>query len=207
MSRDHSDHVLWTTLMLDHILSSRPLIAAKNPKIAVSKMMMVLGAKWREFSTNNPLRGAAAANAALATANVPAAVDTMVAEAAPPAPAPPPPVEPQEPPPPPLRKAKTKEGKGTVDRKTQLESLNIIEFKFRLKKLLHQQTCRQLSCSALCMTDLCLFIFCYSGPNARKKSKAAPKPQEKKNNAKTKKVAPLKIKLGGFNSKRKRSSV
>ncbi|KAM9838805.1 chromodomain-helicase-DNA-binding protein 4a [Aulostomus maculatus] len=133
----------------------RPLIAAKNPKIAVSKMMMVLGAKWREFSTNNPLRGAAAANAALATANVPAAVDTMVAEAAPPTAAPPAPAESQQPVAPPLRKAKTKEGKG---------------------------------------------------PNARKKSKPAPKPQEKKNNAKTKKVAPLKIKLGGFNSKRKRSS-
>ncbi|XP_051926928.1 chromodomain-helicase-DNA-binding protein 4a [Hippocampus zosterae] len=133
----------------------RPLIAAKNPKIAVSKMMMVLGAKWREFSTNNPLRGAAAANAALATANVPAAVNNMVAEAAPP-PAPAPlPSEPQQPPAPPLRKAKTKEGKG---------------------------------------------------PNARKKSKATQKPQDKKNNAKTKKVAPLKIKLGGFNSKRKRSS-
>lgn len=76
--------------------------------------MMVLGAKWREFSTNNPLRGAAAANAALATANVPAAVDTMVAEVVPAVVAPPPPVEPQQPPPPPLRKAKTKEGKGTV---------------------------------------------------------------------------------------------
>ncbi|XP_078146255.1 chromodomain-helicase-DNA-binding protein 4a isoform X3 [Centroberyx gerrardi] len=133
----------------------RPLIAAKNPKIAVSKMMMVLGAKWREFSTNNPLRGAAATNAALATANVPAAVDTMVSEVAPAAAAPPPQAEPQPPPAPPLRKAKTKEGKG---------------------------------------------------PNARKKSKPAAKPQEKKNNAKTKKVAPLKIKLGGFNSKRKRSS-
>ncbi|XP_077364108.1 chromodomain-helicase-DNA-binding protein 4a isoform X3 [Festucalex cinctus] len=132
----------------------RPLIASKNPKIAVSKMMMVLGAKWREFSTNNPLRGAAAANAALATANVPAAVDNMVAEAAPP-PAPAPAEPQQQPPAPPLRKAKTKEGKG---------------------------------------------------PNARKKSKAAQKPQEKKNSAKTKKVAPLKIKLGGFNSKRKRSS-
>uniref|UniRef100_A0A673B7V9 Chromodomain helicase DNA binding protein 4a n=1 Tax=Sphaeramia orbicularis TaxID=375764 RepID=A0A673B7V9_9TELE len=119
----------------------RPLIAAKNPKIAVSKMMMVLGAKWREFSTNNPLRGAAAANAALATANVPAAVDNMVSEAAP---APPPAVAA-----PPLADT--------------------------------QQT--------------------------PKKSKPAPKPQEKKNNAKTKKVAPLKIKLGGFNSKRKRSSV
>ena len=44
------------------------------------------------------------------------------------------------------------------------------------------------------------------GPNARKKSKPAAKPQEKKK-PNTKKVAPLKIKLGGFNSKRKRSSV
>ena len=97
-------------------LTPRPLIAAKNPKIAVSKMMMVLGAKWREFSTNNPLRGAAAANAALATANVPAAVDTMVAEVAPAAAAPPAPAEPLQTPPPPIRKAKTKEGKGTVGR-------------------------------------------------------------------------------------------
>ncbi|XP_034747905.1 chromodomain-helicase-DNA-binding protein 4a isoform X2 [Etheostoma cragini] len=95
----------------------RPLIAAKNPKIAVSKMMMVLGAKWREFSTNNPLRGAAAANAALATANVPAAVDTMVAEVAPAPVAPAAPVEPELPPPPPIRKAKTKEGKGPNARK------------------------------------------------------------------------------------------
>lgn len=94
----------------------RPLIAAKNPKIAVSKMMMVLGAKWREFSTNNPLRGAAAANAALATANVPAAVDTMVAEVTPPAAAQPPPAEPPQAPAPPLRKAKTKEGKGILSR-------------------------------------------------------------------------------------------
>uniref|UniRef100_A0A8C8FZB3 DNA helicase n=1 Tax=Oncorhynchus tshawytscha TaxID=74940 RepID=A0A8C8FZB3_ONCTS len=131
----------------------RPLIAAKNPKIAVSKMMMVLGAKWREFSTNNPLRGSAAANAALAAANVSAAVDSMVAEVAPP-PAPALVAEPQLPPAPPLKKAKTKEGKG---------------------------------------------------PNARKKSKPTPKPVEKKKVA-TKKVAPLKIKLGGFNSKRKRSS-
>ncbi|XP_056154918.1 chromodomain-helicase-DNA-binding protein 4a isoform X3 [Lampris incognitus] len=95
----------------------RPLIAAKNPKIAVSKMMMVLGAKWREFSTNNPLRGAAAANAALATANVPAAVDNMVSEVTPAAPPPPTPAEPAAPPAPPLRKAKTKEGKGPNARK------------------------------------------------------------------------------------------
>uniref|UniRef100_A0A8C7WKY0 Chromodomain helicase DNA binding protein 4a n=1 Tax=Oncorhynchus mykiss TaxID=8022 RepID=A0A8C7WKY0_ONCMY len=128
----------------------RPLIAAKNPKIAVSKMMMVLGAKWREFSTNNPLRGSAAATAALAAANVSAAVESMVAEVAPT-----PVAEPQPPVAPPLKKAKTKEGKG---------------------------------------------------PNARKKSRPTPKPAEKKKVA-TKKVAPLKIKLGGFNSKRKRSSV
>ncbi|XP_061573077.1 chromodomain-helicase-DNA-binding protein 4 isoform X2 [Cololabis saira] len=157
----------------------RPLIAAKNPKIAVSKMMTLMMAKWREFSTNNPLKGCATANAALAAANVAAAVENMVvsgtdggsetgpaaspvstpapasaptptvAPAAPPAPAPPPP---PPPPAPPLRKAKTKEGKG---------------------------------------------------PNARKRSKPAPKAPQKQ---KPKKVAPLKIKLGGLNSKRKRSS-
>uniref|UniRef100_G3U9I3 Chromodomain-helicase-DNA-binding protein 4 n=1 Tax=Loxodonta africana TaxID=9785 RepID=G3U9I3_LOXAF len=73
----------------------RPLIAAKNPKIAVSKMMMVLGAKWREFSTNNPFKGSSGAVAV---------VESMVTatEVAPP----PPPVEV------PIRKAKTKEGKG-----------------------------------------------------------------------------------------------
>ncbi|XP_031431623.1 chromodomain-helicase-DNA-binding protein 4 isoform X2 [Clupea harengus] len=154
----------------------RPLIAAKNPKIAVSKMMMVLGAKWREFSTNNPLRGSASASAALAAANVAVAVESMVsggngtegagttgtttpanAPSEPPPPPPPTPPVPQQPaappppPAPPLRKAKTKEGKG---------------------------------------------------PNARKKSKPTPKPADKK--SKAKKVAPLKIKLGSF--KRKRSS-
>uniref|UniRef100_A0A3Q2QLC6 Chromodomain helicase DNA binding protein 4b n=1 Tax=Fundulus heteroclitus TaxID=8078 RepID=A0A3Q2QLC6_FUNHE len=116
------------------------------------------------------------ANAALAAANVAAAVENMVvvgpdggAEAAPapspattpsPAPAPvsaaaapaPTPAPPPAPAPaPPLRKAKTKEGK----------------------------------------------------PNARKRSKPTPKPPPK---PKPKKVAPLKIKLGGLNSKRKRSS-
>lgn len=77
-------------------------------------MMMVLGAKWREFSTNNPLRGAAAANAALATANIPAAVETMVAEVTPAAEPPAAPAEPLQTPAPPLRKAKTKEGKGSA---------------------------------------------------------------------------------------------
>uniref|UniRef100_A0A8C5I1U5 DNA helicase n=1 Tax=Gouania willdenowi TaxID=441366 RepID=A0A8C5I1U5_GOUWI len=141
----------------------RPLIAAKNPKIAVSKMMTLMMAKWREFSTNNPLKGCATANAALAAANVAAAVENMVVAGtdggAETAPATPPASTPvlapaaPAPPAPPLRKAKTKEGKG---------------------------------------------------PNARRRSKPASKQPPK---PKPKKVAPLKIKLGGLNSKRKRSSV
>uniref|UniRef100_A0AAY5K607 DNA helicase n=1 Tax=Esox lucius TaxID=8010 RepID=A0AAY5K607_ESOLU len=100
----------------------RPLIAAKNPKIAVSKMMTLMMAKWREFSTNNPLKGCASANAALAAANVAAAVESMVVAGAegdtgagaakdspPPVSAP---TAVAVPPVPPLRKAKTKEGKG-----------------------------------------------------------------------------------------------
>ncbi|XP_077201932.1 chromodomain-helicase-DNA-binding protein 4 isoform X3 [Paroedura picta] len=124
----------------------RPLIAAKNPKIAVSKMMMVLGAKWREFSTNNPFKGSSGASVAAAAAAAVAVVESMVANVDT--------VLPQPPVEVPLRKAKTKEGKG---------------------------------------------------PNARKKPKPSPRvPDIKK--PKTKKVAPLKIKLGGFGSKRKRSS-
>uniref|UniRef100_A0A8C0GWQ3 Chromodomain-helicase-DNA-binding protein 4 n=1 Tax=Chelonoidis abingdonii TaxID=106734 RepID=A0A8C0GWQ3_CHEAB len=124
----------------------RPLIAAKNPKIAVSKMMMVLGAKWREFSTNNPFKGSSGASVAAAAAAAVAVVESMVANVDA--------VLPQPPADVPLRKAKTKEGKG---------------------------------------------------PNARRKPKASPRvPDIKK--PKTKKVAPLKIKLGGFSSKRKRSS-
>uniref|UniRef100_A0A671Y5S0 Chromodomain helicase DNA binding protein 4 n=1 Tax=Sparus aurata TaxID=8175 RepID=A0A671Y5S0_SPAAU len=98
----------------------RPLIAAKNPKIAVSKMMTLMMAKWREFSTNNPLKGCATANAALAAANVAAAVENMTGASASPAtvPAPaaaPTPAAPPPAPAPPLRKAKTKEGKGKSD--------------------------------------------------------------------------------------------
>lgn len=87
-------------------LCTRPLIAAKNPKIAVSKMMMVLGAKWREFSTNNPFKGSSGASVAAAAAAAVAVVESMVTatEVAPP----PPPVEV------PVRKAKTKEGKGEM---------------------------------------------------------------------------------------------
>ncbi|XP_029602576.1 chromodomain-helicase-DNA-binding protein 4 isoform X1 [Salmo trutta] len=106
----------------------RPLIAAKNPKIAVSRMMTLMMAKWREFSTNNPLKGCASANAALAAANVAAAVESMVVagteaggdtgaggsaakDSPPTAPASVPVAVPAVPAPP-LRKAKTKEGKG-----------------------------------------------------------------------------------------------
>ncbi|KAG9351689.1 hypothetical protein JZ751_022940 [Albula glossodonta] len=81
----------------------RPMIAKKNPKIPMSKMMTILGAKWREFSSNNPFKGSAAAVAAAAAAAA-AAVAEQVSAAA---------VFPEPPPqPPPLRKAKTKEGKG-----------------------------------------------------------------------------------------------
>uniref|UniRef100_A0A8D0DBN0 Chromodomain helicase DNA binding protein 4 n=1 Tax=Sander lucioperca TaxID=283035 RepID=A0A8D0DBN0_SANLU len=93
----------------------RPLIAAKNPKIAVSKMMTLMMAKWREFSTNNPLKGCATANAALAAANVAAATSAATSPAPAPAPAPAPtPAAPPAAPAAPLRKAKTKEGKGEV---------------------------------------------------------------------------------------------
>eukprot|EP00063_Salmo_salar_P033991 XP_014008826.1 PREDICTED: chromodomain-helicase-DNA-binding protein 4-like [Salmo salar] len=106
----------------------RPLIAAKNPKIAVSRMMTLMMAKWREFSTNNPLKGCASANAALAAANVAAAVESMVVagteaggdtgaggSAAKDSPSATPASVPVAVPAvsaPPLRKAKTKEGKG-----------------------------------------------------------------------------------------------
>lgn len=108
---------LYSLLSLSHLFSkiflfvlvhfsTRPLIAAKNPKIAVSKMMMVLGAKWREFSTNNPFKGSSGASVAAAAAAAVAVVESMVTatEVAPP----PPPVEV------PIRKAKTKEGKGEM---------------------------------------------------------------------------------------------
>lgn len=106
--------------------------------------MMVLGAKWREFSTNNPLRGAAAANAALATANIPAAVETMVAEVAP---EPEPPAAPAEPlqipaPPPPLRKAKTKEGKGSAARRAWKGVGSVIGHKRRVTDLFICWVCR-----------------------------------------------------------------
>ncbi|XP_023385662.1 chromodomain-helicase-DNA-binding protein 3 isoform X1 [Pteropus vampyrus] len=96
----------------------RPLIAKKNPKIPMSKMMTILGAKWREFSANNPFKGSAAAVAAAAAAAAAAVaeqVSAAVSSATPIAPSgtptlpAPPAVDIQ---PPPIRRAKTKEGKG-----------------------------------------------------------------------------------------------
>uniref|UniRef100_A0A3Q1GYF9 Chromodomain helicase DNA binding protein 5 n=1 Tax=Acanthochromis polyacanthus TaxID=80966 RepID=A0A3Q1GYF9_9TELE len=82
----------------------RPLIAKKNPKIPMSKMMTVLGAKWREFSANNPFKGASATAVAAAVA---AAVETVTV-------AQPTSVSSSQLSSPlgPIKKAKTKEGKG-----------------------------------------------------------------------------------------------
>lgn len=148
------------------------------------------------------LQGCATANVALAAANVAAAVENMVVAGAeggtestmvaPPTPAAPAavaaapaptPAAALPPPAPPLRKAKTKEGKGKVGIS---DILNLFWW-FRF----------------LTFPELC-FFFVLLGPNARKKSKPASKALPK---PKPKKVAPLKIKLGGLNSKRKRSSV
>ncbi|XP_029434364.1 chromodomain-helicase-DNA-binding protein 5 isoform X6 [Rhinatrema bivittatum] len=86
----------------------RPMIAKKNPKIPMSKMMTVLGAKWREFSANNPLKGSSAAAAAAAVA---AAVETVTITS-------PFSISPQQSLQAlPIRKAKTKEGKGPGVRK------------------------------------------------------------------------------------------
>lgn len=79
------------------------MIAKKNPKIPMSKMMTILGAKWREFSSNNPFKGNAAAIAAAAAAAAIAVAEQVSAATASPEP---------PPQPPPIRKAKTKEGKG-----------------------------------------------------------------------------------------------
>lgn len=82
----------------------RPLIAKKNPKIPMSKMMTVLGAKWREFSSNNPFKGTSATAVAAAVA---AAVETVTV--AQPTPVSSSQLSSQLGP---IKKAKTKEGKG-----------------------------------------------------------------------------------------------
>ncbi|XP_037534895.1 chromodomain-helicase-DNA-binding protein 5 [Nematolebias whitei] len=87
----------------------RPLIAKKNPKIPMSKMMTVLGAKWREFSANNPFKGASATAVAAAVAaaveTVTVAQPTSVSSSQ---------LSSQQGP---IKKAKTKEGKGPGVRK------------------------------------------------------------------------------------------
>lgn len=93
-----------TNLLSSLPASHRPLIAKKNPKIPMSKMMTVLGAKWREFSANNPFKGTSATAVAAAVA---AAVE-MVTVAQPTG------VSSSQPGSQPgtIKKAKTKEGKG-----------------------------------------------------------------------------------------------
>uniref|UniRef100_A0A8K9X1P9 DNA helicase n=1 Tax=Oncorhynchus mykiss TaxID=8022 RepID=A0A8K9X1P9_ONCMY len=78
----------------------RPLIAAKNPKIAVSRMMTLMMAKWREFSTNNPLK-VTQPNTSMVVAGTEAGGDTGAGGSAA-----------KESPPAALASAKTKEGKG-----------------------------------------------------------------------------------------------
>ncbi|XP_056426069.1 chromodomain-helicase-DNA-binding protein 3 isoform X5 [Hyla sarda] len=84
----------------------RPLIAKKNPKIPMSKMMTILGAKWREFSANNPFKSSPAAVAAAAAAAAAAVAEqvTLPASASVPQAIP-------------MRRAKTKEGKGPGHKK------------------------------------------------------------------------------------------
>ncbi|XP_039355998.1 chromodomain-helicase-DNA-binding protein 3 isoform X7 [Mauremys reevesii] len=101
----------------------RPLIAKKNPKIPMSKMMTILGAKWREFSANNPFKGSAAAVAAAAAAAAAAVAEQVSAAVSAVA---------AEPQPPPVRKAKTKEGKGP-GHKRRSKSPRVPELKRKMK--------------------------------------------------------------------------
>ena len=50
---EDSDFTSLTTFKL-YTAEIRPLIAAGNPEIPVSKLMKLVGAKWREFLTLNP---------------------------------------------------------------------------------------------------------------------------------------------------------
>lgn len=95
----------------------RPMIAKKNPKIPMSKMMTILGVKWREFSSNNPFKGNAAAVAAAAAAAAIAVAEQVSAVT----------VSPEVPlQPAPIRKAKTKEGKGRCYR--EFSMLRLLQF-------------------------------------------------------------------------------
>nr|XP_023646372.1 chromodomain-helicase-DNA-binding protein 5 isoform X1 [Paramormyrops kingsleyae] len=119
----------------------RPLIAKKNPKIPMSKMMTVLGAKWREFSANNPFKGTSATAVAAAVA---AAVETVTVAA-------------------PIsigstqqssqggvvRKAKTKEGKGPgVRRKCKSSKENKKKGKGKKTKPKHGQSGKRKKASS-----------------------------------------------------------
>ncbi|XP_063305772.1 chromodomain-helicase-DNA-binding protein 3 [Pelobates fuscus] len=84
----------------------RPLIAKKNPKIPMSKMMTILGAKWREFSANNPFKSSPAAVAAVAAAAAAAVAEQVTL-----------PSSTSVSQPVPMRRAKTKEGKGPGHKK------------------------------------------------------------------------------------------
>ncbi|XP_053905484.1 chromodomain-helicase-DNA-binding protein 3 isoform X2 [Malaclemys terrapin pileata] len=101
----------------------RPLIAKKNPKIPMSKMMTILGAKWREFSANNPFKGSAAAVAAAAAAAAAAVAEQVSAAVS---------AVTTEPQPAPIRKAKTKEGKGP-GHKRRSKSPRVPEMKRKMK--------------------------------------------------------------------------
>uniref|UniRef100_A0A8C3P4D5 Chromodomain helicase DNA binding protein 3 n=1 Tax=Chrysemys picta bellii TaxID=8478 RepID=A0A8C3P4D5_CHRPI len=100
-----------------------PLIAKKNPKIPMSKMMTILGAKWREFSANNPFKGSAAAVAAAAAAAAAAVAEQVSAAVS---------AVTTEPQPAPIRKAKTKEGKGP-GHKRRSKSPRVPEMKRKMK--------------------------------------------------------------------------
>ncbi|XP_040271140.1 chromodomain-helicase-DNA-binding protein 3 isoform X2 [Bufo bufo] len=91
----------------------RPLIAKKNPKIPMSKMMTILGAKWREFSANNPFKSSPAAVAAAAAAAAAAVAEQVTLPASVPQAMP-------------IRRAKTKEGKGPGHKK-QSKSTRVAE--------------------------------------------------------------------------------
>ncbi|XP_064207642.1 chromodomain-helicase-DNA-binding protein 3-like isoform X1 [Anguilla rostrata] len=104
----------------------RPMIAKKNPKIPMSKMMTILGAKWREFSSNNPFKGSAAAVAAVAAAAAAAVAEQVSAATAFPEP---------PPQPPPVRKAKTKEGKGPGYKKRSKSPRVMEKKKAKVKKM------------------------------------------------------------------------
>ncbi|KAK9398320.1 chromodomain-helicase-DNA-binding protein 3 [Crotalus adamanteus] len=100
----------------------------------MSKMMTIMGAKWREFSANNPFKGSTAAVAAAAAAAAAAAVAEQVSAAVSAViPSPEPQHLLQPPPQPlPLRKAKTKEGKGPGHKKRS-KSPRVPEVKRRIK--------------------------------------------------------------------------